>query len=127
MLAVLVKRDDLDRDVPGQGTVLELAQHGPAEHVGEEYIERDGGRLVLLGEFERLRAARRDQHLEALVAGQIDQHAGVMRIVLDDQEDAVARLQTEAVIRDLLDHALLRGCLQHRRRNCAGVRPRPAR
>ena len=44
-------------------------------------------RLVLLGEFERVRAARRHQHLEALVAREIDQDAAVVRVVLDDQQD----------------------------------------
>ena len=107
VLAVLVERDDLHRNVPGQRIVLELAQHGPAEHVGQEHVERDRGRLELLGELERLGAARRDQHLEALVAGEIDQHARIMRVVLDDQQDGVAGLEIEPVVRHLLDDALL--------------------
>ena len=93
MLAVLVQRDDLHRDVPRQRIVLELAQHGPAQHVRQEHVERDRRRLELLGEIQRFGAARGDQHLEALVAREIDQHARVMRIVLDDQEDGVARLR----------------------------------
>ena len=108
MLAVLVERDDLHRDVPRQRIVLELAQHGPAEHVRQEHVERDRGRLVLLGELERLGAARGDQHLEALVAGEIDQDARIMRIVLDDQQDGVAGFEIEPVVRQLLDDALLR-------------------
>ena len=116
MLAVFVERDDLHRNVPRQRIVLELAQHGPAEHVGQEDVERHGGRLELLGEIQRFRAARRDQHLEALVAGEIDQHARIMRVVLDDQENGVAGFEIEPVVRQLLDDALL-GCdLQHRRR-----------
>ena len=54
---------------------------------------------ILLGEIQRLGAASGDQHLEALVAGEIDQHARVMRIVLDDQQDGVARLEIEPVVR----------------------------
>ena len=96
VLAVLVERDDLHRDVPGQRVLLELAQHGPAQHVGQEDVERDRGRLVLLGELERVGAAHRHQHLEALVAREIDQHARIVRIVLDDQQDRVARLRSRA-------------------------------
>ena len=42
------------------------------------------------------RAARRDQHLEALVAGEVDQDARIMRVVLDDQQDGVAGLDDRA-------------------------------
>ncbi len=93
VLAVLVERDDLDRDVPGQRVVLELAEHGPAQHVGQEDIERDRSRLELLGEIQRLRAARGNQDLEALVAGEIDQHPGIMRVVFNDQKNGVSRLE----------------------------------
>ena len=116
VLAVLVERDDLDRNVPRQRIVLELAQHGPAQHVRQEHVERDRRRLELLGEIQRLGAARRDQHLEALVASQIDQHPRIMRIVLDDQQDGVSRFEIEPVVRQLLDDTFLRRDLQGRRR-----------
>ena len=61
VLAVLVERDDLHRDVPGQRILLELAEHVPAQHVGQEHVERHRGRLVLLGEVERVGAAHREQ------------------------------------------------------------------
>ena len=96
MLAVFVERDDLDRDVAGEGIVLELAQHRPAQHVRQEHVERDGGGLELLGKFQRFRAARGHQHLEALVAGKVDQHPRIMRVVLDDQKDGVAGFQIQA-------------------------------
>ncbi len=54
VLAVLVERDDLHRDVPRQRILLELAQHRPAQHVGQEHVERDRGRLELLGKIERV-------------------------------------------------------------------------
>ncbi len=127
MLAVFVERDDLHRDVPRQRIVLELAQHRPAEHVGQEDVERDGGRLELLGEIQRLRAARRDQHLEALVAGEVDQHARIMRIVLDDQENGVARFEIEPVVGQLLDDPLLRRGRRHRRRVVLRKRRDPRR
>ena len=93
VLAVLVERDDLYRDMPGERILLELAEHVPAQHVGQEHVERHRGRLILLGEIERIVAAHRQQRLEALVARQIDQDARVMRIVLDDQQDGVAGLE----------------------------------
>ena len=96
VLAVLVERDDLHRDVAGQRVLLELAQHRPAQHVGQEHVERDRGRLELLGELERVGAAHRDQHLEALVAREVHDDAGVVRIVLDDQQDGVAGLRCRA-------------------------------
>ncbi len=90
VLAVLVERDDLHRNVPGQRILLELAEHRPSQHVGQEDVERDRRRLELLGEVERIRPACRHQHLEALVAGKVGQDAGIMRIVFHDQQDAVA-------------------------------------
>ena len=120
MLTVFVERDDLHRNVPRQRIVLELAQHGPAQHVRQEHVERNRRRLELLGEFERLGAAAGDQHLEALVAGEIDQHPRIMRIVLDDQEDGVSRFEIEPVVRQLLDDPLLRRCDLQRRRDANG-------
>ena len=73
MLAVLVQRDDLHRNVPGKRVVLELAQHGPAEHVGQEHVERHRGGLILLGKIECLGATRRNQNLESLVAREVNQ------------------------------------------------------
>ena len=96
VLAILVERDDLHRDVPRQRVLLELAEHGPAEHVGQEHVERHRGRLILLGEIERIGAAHRHQHLEALVAREIDHDARIVRVVLDDQQDRVARLRSSS-------------------------------
>ena len=63
----------------GGRVLLELAEHGPAQHVGQEDVERDRGRLVLAGQRERVGAAHGDEHLEALVAGQVDEDARVVR------------------------------------------------
>ena len=117
VLPVLVERDDLHRDVPGQRVLLELAQHRPAEHVGQEHVERHRRRLELLGEVERVGAPRRHQNLEALVAGEIHDHPRVVRIVLDDQQDAVAGLDLQPVVRDLLDRRAP-ARVAHERGNC---------
>ena len=91
VLAVLVQRDDLHRDVPRRRVLLQLAEHRPAQHVGQEHVERDRRRPVLAGQRQRLGAAHRHQHLEALVVGEIDHHAGVVGIVLDDQQHGCRR------------------------------------
>ncbi len=88
--------------------MLQLAQHRPAEHVGQEDIERHRGGLELLGEIKGFRAARRDQDLEPLVASQVDQDARIMRIVLDDQKNCIPGFEIQPVVRQLLDDTLLR-------------------
>ena len=132
VLAILVERDDLHRDMPRQRILLELAQHRPAQHVGQEDVERYRRRLILLGEIERIVAAHRHQHLEALVMREIDQDARVMRIVLDDEKDSVAGLDLDAVVGDLLDRTLGRnvqasqlGCAVGTRRRRGSLRIGP--
>ena len=44
VLAFFVDRDDLHRDVPRGRVKLEIVQHGPAEHIGQEDVQRDGSR-----------------------------------------------------------------------------------
>jgi len=114
VLAVFVERDDLHRNMPGERIVLELAQHRPAQHVRQEHVERHRRRLELFCEFQGLRATRGDQNLESLVTGEVDQHARVMRVVLDDQQDGISGFEIEPVIRQLFDDPLLRHGLQCR-------------
>ena len=96
--------------------MFKLAKHGPAEHVGQEDVERDRRRLELLGELQRLRAARGDQDFEAPVPGEIDQHPRIMRVVFNDQKNGVSRLEIEPVVRQLFDDPFLRHDLKYRRR-----------
>ncbi len=77
VLAILIESNDLHRDVARRGVLLELAQHAPAQHVGQENIERDGGGLVFARQRQRLGAPMRHQRLEARTARQIDQDAGM--------------------------------------------------
>ena len=77
-----------------------------------------------LRQVERLGAARRHQHLEALSRAQIDHHAGVVRVVLDDQQHAVARLRCPCRSSGTLLGGPLRRAARRERR--AGVRLRPA-
>ena len=103
VLALLLDRADLHRDVARRRVLLQLREHRPAEHVGQEDVERHRGRLVLARERERFGAAHRDEPLEAVVAREREQRARVVRIVLRDEQHGVARLEVLAVVRDLLD------------------------
>src|SRR6202034_1308573 len=114
MMAILVQGDDLHRNVPGAGILFELAQYRPAKHVGQENIERYGGRMVRARQRQRVRTAMREQYLESFVLRQIDHDARIVRIVLDDQNHAVARREVVPVIDDLLDRPLDQTCLRQR-------------
>ncbi len=106
VLAIFVEGDDLHRNMAGRGILLELAQHRPAEHVGQKNIERDGGRPVLVRELERFGATHRDDHLEPLVVGEIDQNARIVGIILDNQQRGVAGHDVGPVVGQLLGRAL---------------------
>ena len=114
LLAVLVHAQDLHRNVARLERALELAEHVPAQHVWQEDVERHGDRLVLQREVERLGAARGDQRLQAGGMCGIDQDAGIVGIVLDDQQRALAGLQVVAVVGELVGEMLRQGDLRHR-------------
>ncbi len=118
VMPVLIQGQHLHRDVARGRILLQMVQHGPAQHVGQEHIQRDGGGMVLARQRQRFGAAHRDQHLEALVAREIAENARVVRIVFDDQQDGIARLQIVAIVCDALDRLLRqrRSCRQLQRR-----------
>jgi len=122
VLAILVERDDLNRNMPGERILLELAQNRPAQHVGQEHVERHRRGLVLLGEVEGIGPPHRHQHLEALVARQLDHDARVVRVVLDNEQDRIAGLDGEMVIQNLLERTLRQnaGMDDGRMRCCRG-------
>ncbi len=86
VLPVFVQRDDLHRDVPGGRILLQLTQDRPAEHIGQEDVQRDCRRPELADEIEAFSATRGHQYFEPLFMGQVDQRAGIMRVVLDNQQ-----------------------------------------
>ena len=55
-LALLVDCEDLHRDVPHGRVGLEVVQHGPAEHIGQVDVQRDGVGAELPGEGKARRA-----------------------------------------------------------------------
>ena len=98
VLPLFLDRQHLHRDVPRGRIELQVVEHGPAEHVRQEDIERDRRRQVLPRQQQRRLAAIGDDALEALVARQTEQHARVVRIVLDDQQHAVALADVVAIV-----------------------------
>ena len=102
VLAFFFQGDDLHRDVARGRVELELVEHRPAEHVGQENIERDGRGVELPGEGKAQRALGGDDALEALVARQAQEDARVVRVVLDDEQDGVALLDGVAIVLDVL-------------------------
>ena len=120
--------------------VLEPLQHAPAVDVGQEDVQRDGVGLVLARHGQGGGAERRDQPLEALLAGRVQQEAGEAQVVLDDQQHAVAGLDVVAVVADLVDQRRRlgsaaisrgpgrgrRGCRGHARPAVTARRRRPA-
>ena len=82
------------------GSSFRLLSTVQPEHVGQEYVERDRGRHVLARQRQRRLAAVGDDALEALVPRQTEQHARVVRIVVDDEQHAVAFADVVAVVGD---------------------------
>ena len=103
MMPVFIQSQHLHRDVPRCGILFQVIEHGPTQHVGQEDVERNCGRMEFAGQSQRFRAAHRDQHLESFVVRQIAKNAGVVRIIFDDQQDRIVRLQIGAVVGNALD------------------------
>ena len=102
VLALLFQSDDLHRDVARARVELELVEHRPAEHVGKEDVERDGRGAELPGEGQALRALGGDDAFEAFVARKTQEDAGVVRVVLDDEQRRVTLLDGVAIVLDVL-------------------------
>ena len=114
--------DHVDGDVARRGVVLEAVEHAPAVHVGQADVEGDRVRLHLAGEGEAVGTAGGDERLEPLVVGEVHQEAAEGRVVLDDQDHAVPRVDEGAIVADLarprrrLDRRRPRGQLDARPR-----------
>ena len=66
VLPLFLDGEDLHRDVTRRGVALEMVEHRPAEHIGQEYIERDRRRTELARELERVGAVICDEPLKPL-------------------------------------------------------------
>src|SRR5262249_9581919 len=85
-------------------------------------VERDRRRHILAGERQRLLATVGDDAPETLAAGDPEEDAGVMGIVLDDEQDRIARFDALAIVGDRLFGL---GAAEHR--NLLGNLPGEAR
>ena len=97
-----IQRDDLHRDVARRRVELKLVEQRPAEHVGQENIERDGRGVILSREGKTRPAFHGDDAFETLVARQPEEDARIVRIVLDDEQYGVARVDGVPVVLDVL-------------------------
>ena len=68
VMPILIHGQHLHRNVAGRGILLQMVEHGPAEHVRQGDIERHGGGVELPRKRERFGPACSHKHLEALVA-----------------------------------------------------------
>ena len=104
-MPVLIQRQHLHRNVPGGRILFQMIEDGPAQHVGQEHIQRNRRGMELARQGERFRAAQRDQHFESFIPRQIAKHTRIVRIVFHDQQHRVVWLQVVAVVGNLLDRA----------------------
>ncbi len=72
------------------------------QHVGQENIERDGGRLVLAGQREGGVAAIGDDALKPLSRAKPRRDARVIRVIVDDEQRLVALRDLLTVVGDEL-------------------------
>src|SRR5579885_2162124 len=97
---VLVAGNDVNRDVAGHRIVLQAVEDRPPRHVRQRDIESNGAGLEFAGQAEGRSAAKRHQHLDAALVGQLDQDAGKSDVNLDDEQYRIARLDQVAVVID---------------------------
>ena len=116
VLPLFFDRQHLHRNVPRQRIQLQVRQHRPAQHVGQEDVQRDGRRPELARQRQRDLPALGDQPLEPLVARDAQQDPRVVRIVLDDQDGGVALPHLLAIVDDRLLGLGDREHLQRRQR-----------
>ena len=82
----------------GGQIVLQAIEDAPAIDIRQVDVERDGVRPDLVGELQGGGAARGDQRLEAIFAGQLEQIAREMVVVLDDQQHLIAGLNIAGIV-----------------------------
>ena len=69
-MPVFVQSQHLDRNVPRRRVLFQMVEHGPAQHVREEHIQRNRGGMEFARQGQRFRAIHRHQDLETLVVRQ---------------------------------------------------------
>src|SRR6185437_15356798 len=84
--------------MPSRRILLQVVEHSPAKHVGQEDVERYGGGTELTRQRQRFRAPHGNQNFEALVASQIAENTRVVRIVFHDHERTVTGLALVTIV-----------------------------
>src|SRR6266853_6249393 len=87
--------------MPRFGIVFQEIQHRPPIHVRKLQVQSERVGAKLLDQSERRVAVQRDYALEPAFARDIEQSRGELDVVLDDQDDAIARVAVVAVVADL--------------------------
>ena len=100
MLALFLNRQHLDWNMPRRRIELQVAEDGPAQHVRKKHIERDGRRQILPCQRQRRLTPVGDDAFEAFIPRKTEKNAGVMRIVVNDQQGAVAFVNVMPVVGD---------------------------
>jgi hypothetical protein len=89
VLALFFDRQHLHGNVPGRRIQLEVVQHGPAKHVRQKDVERDRGRLVLLGEVIAACPRLATMPLNPLSRASPSSTRASSGVVVHDQQDRV--------------------------------------
>jgi len=81
-------------------STFKAVQHAPAVEVRQPDIERDGVRFQFTRQCQRRGAALGDDGFEPAVARHFQQHFGIVRIILDNQQYPVPLRNMPAIILD---------------------------
>ena len=103
MMPVFIEGQHLNGNMPRGGILFQVIEHSPAQHVGQKDIERNRSGMEFARQGERFGAPRCDQNLKPLVVREIAQNPGIVRIVFDNQQHGIVRLQIIAVIGNVFD------------------------
>ena len=106
-MPIFIEREHLHRNVTRGRILLEMVENRPAKHVGQEHIERDCRRIVLVRQRQSLCSVGGDQDFESFVARKIAEYSGIVRIIFDDKQYRVAVYKICAIV---LDADLLLDC-----------------
>ena len=99
--AVVIGRDDLDRDMTRGEIALELLEYRPSIDVRQAQVQRDRRRFEALDQLQRIRATARDDTRKPLLARGCQQNAGESGVVLKHQQHLVASFDGLAVVQYL--------------------------
>jgi hypothetical protein len=98
LLTTIDAADDVHRNVPRLGRVLETFENLPPVDARHVDVERDRVGFVLVCELESGFAIERDDDEESFLSRHVEQHAGEVQVILDDEDCAIAGLNGVSVV-----------------------------